>query len=65
MSKRIIRLREVKAKVGKGHSSIYEDMNNGNFPKSVPLGKRAVGWIEEEVDRWIDARIAARDQAVA
>jgi prophage regulatory protein len=65
MSKRIIRLREVKARVGKGHSSIYEDMNNGAFPKSVPLGKRAVGWIEEEIDQWIESRIAARDQAAA
>ena len=65
MSKRILRLREVKARVGKGHSSIYEDINNGTFPKSVPLGKRAVGWIEEEIDQWIDARIAARDQVAA
>lgn len=60
MSK-IIRLRELKSKVGKGHSSIYQGMKEGTFPKPVPLGERAVGWIEEEIDQWIDSRVAARD----
>jgi hypothetical protein len=27
----------------------------------VPIGERAVAWVEEEVDAWIAARIAARD----
>jgi Prophage CP4-57 regulatory protein (AlpA) len=27
----------------------------------VPIGKRTVGWVEEEVEAWIENRIAARD----
>ena len=30
----------------------------GCFPQPVPLGARAVGWIESEVDNWIRERIA-------
>jgi len=32
------------------------------FPKPVPLGPRAVGWLESEVSEWIAGRVKiARD----
>ena len=34
----------------------------GQFPKRVQLGCNRVGWIEEEVLDWLQARIDARDQ---
>jgi prophage regulatory protein len=40
-------------------------MAEGTFPKCVPIGKRAVGWVEEEIDGWIESRIAARDSRAA
>ena len=27
------------------------------FPKPIKLGKRSSGWIEEEIDEWIEERI--------
>lgn len=33
----------------------------GQFPKRVRLGTGRVGWVDEEVDDWIRARIAERD----
>jgi prophage regulatory protein len=36
-------------------------MQAGTFPKQVTLGPKSVGWVESEVDSWIEARIAARD----
>jgi prophage regulatory protein len=36
-------------------------MSRGEFPKSVPIGRYAVGWIEDEVNAWIEARIEARE----
>jgi prophage regulatory protein len=36
-------------------------MAQGSFPRPVRIGKRAVGWVESEVDGWIEARIAERD----
>jgi prophage regulatory protein len=33
----------------------------GLFPKRVPLGPGRVGYVEEEIERWIMKRIAERD----
>jgi prophage regulatory protein len=33
----------------------------GQFPKRVRLGQGRVGWVEQEVEDWIAARIALRD----
>jgi prophage regulatory protein len=33
----------------------------GKFPKRVKLGQCRVGWVEQEVQDWIIARIAERD----
>lgn len=35
----------------------------GRFPKRVPIGDARVGWIETEIDAFIEARIAGRSQA--
>jgi prophage regulatory protein len=59
--RRILRLPEVEAVTGKKRSQIYDDILDGRFPAPVPLGERAVGWIEDEVAAWQDARIAERD----
>lgn len=58
---RLIRLKEVKHATGLGRSTIYKYIEEGNFPKSVPLGERAVAWVESEVVGWVMARIEARD----
>ncbi|MFQ5510058.1 MAG: helix-turn-helix transcriptional regulator [Leptospirillia bacterium] len=54
--KRIIRLREVSARVGLSRSTIYEKISVGDFPAPVSLGGRRVGWWEAEVDEWITSR---------
>ncbi len=33
----------------------------GQFPKRVRLGHNRVGWVEQEVLDWLQARIDARD----
>jgi prophage regulatory protein len=57
----MFRLKEVKEYTGLGRSSIYKYMNEGEFPKSVSLGERAVGWIAEEVEEWLQNKIERRD----
>ena len=32
-----------------------------NFPKPIPLGENSVGYIEEEVDAFLEAQAAKRD----
>lgn len=62
-SKKILRMPEVEAKVGYKRPTIYKFIKSGEFPKQVPLGVRAVGWIESEVDDWIKSKIDARGGA--
>lgn len=54
MSISILRLPDVKARTGLSRSLIYDFIKNERFPKQVNLGGRAVGWVETEVDDWLD-----------
>ena len=66
----LIRLSEVMSRTGYGRTSIYRKMEDGSFPKSLKLGgppkdpnvfdSRAIAWIENEVDQWIESRIEDR-----
>lgn len=59
MYTQILRLPAVKERTGLSRSTLYEMMRRGDFPQPVPLGARAIGFIEAEVAAWIDGRIAA------
>lgn len=37
---------------------IYQQVALDNFPRPISLGARAVGWVEAEIDEWIEQRIA-------
>ena len=58
---RLMRLTEVIKDTGLGRSSIYKRIAQGEFPKPVPLGGRAVGWVSDEIEAWILERIEERD----
>ena len=68
---RFIRLNEVLSRTGYGRTSIYRKMEDGSFPRSIKLGgppvdpeafdSRAVAWIEDEVEQWIESRFEERD----
>lgn len=59
MAYNILRLPAVKARTGLSRSTIYNRIAEGNFPEPVSLGGRAVGWIEAEIQDWLEARIQA------
>ena len=58
MSIQIVKLPAVINQTGLGKSTIYLKMSLGEFPKPIRLGKRSVGWISEEIDAWVESRIA-------
>jgi prophage regulatory protein len=58
----LIRLPEVERRTSHSCSEIYKRMHAGTFPRPVKIGRRAVAWVEEEIDRYVKAKIAARDQ---
>lgn len=53
---RILRLPEVKQRVGLGKTQIYELMGKRQFPRSVKLSSRATGWYEHEIDAFLRSR---------
>jgi prophage regulatory protein len=58
MSNKIIRLLAVKEKTGLSRSSIYLRMSKEEFPHSISLGDRAVGWVEAHIEKWLEDKIA-------
>ena len=62
MLHRILRLTELTRVTGLRRSALYAKIAEGAFPKPIPLGERAVGWLESDVDAWQQQRIALRDQ---
>lgn len=65
MHKRILRLPAVKSATGLGRTTIYSRISQGTFPAPVSLGGgRAVGWLSDEIEKWIEERInESRKQA--
>ncbi|MDA8159127.1 MAG: AlpA family transcriptional regulator [Desulfobacteraceae bacterium] len=57
---KLIRRPLVEQRTGLSRSSIYARMAEGTFPLAVPLGGRAVAWIEDEIDEWVRGVIEAR-----
>ena len=53
----ILRRKQVQDRTGLSRSTIYLRIAQGTFPKAVSLGARAVGWVESEIEEWLDSRI--------
>lgn len=58
-----LRLKHVQNRIPLCRSGIADLIAAGDFPASIALGKRARGWVEAEIDAWIEARIARRPQS--
>ena len=57
LNRTIYRLPEVTARTGLSRSTIYDLIHKGKFPSQLNCGSRAVGWVENEIVDWIEARI--------
>lgn len=60
--RRLILLDEVIARTGLSRTRVYTD---AGFPAPVWIGKRRSAWVEDEIDDWINERIAERDARIA
>jgi prophage regulatory protein len=56
----IIRLPAVLTRTGLSRSSVYAAISKNAFPAPLPLGARSVGWLEADVDAWLESRLALR-----
>lgn len=56
VSKKALRLPTVSDRVGKPKSSIYYMIKHGQFPRPISLSVRSVGWLEEDIEAWLQSR---------
>ncbi len=59
INQRFLRRPEVEARTGLSRGTIYAKMNEGTFPRPCRVGKRAVAWRGEDIERWIAQQIEA------
>lgn len=59
----ILRRPEVEAFSGLSCSTIYRLMEKGEFPRPVRLSANSVGWLESDLNNWLEQRIAASNSA--
>lgn len=57
----ILRRKQVERRTGLSRSTIYLRIQKGDFPKPINLGDRAVGWLENEIEEWLAARLEIRN----
>ena len=53
----ILRLPAVISRTGLSRSTIYLRMAQDNFPKPISLGDRAIGWVDIEIETWLEQQI--------
>ena len=57
---RVIRIKEVCQKVGLSRPSVLRKSREGTFPARINVGARAIGFIEEEVEEWLQEQAKKR-----
>lgn len=57
MANAVLRLPVVIERVSLSRTTIYSRIKEGTFPKPIHLGIRAVGWLESDINEWIEQRI--------
>lgn len=56
-TRRLLRLPEVKQKLGLSRAGIYRLIAEGQFPRQVCIGPRTVAWCQDDLEAWIEQRI--------
>jgi len=49
---------------GLGRSVIYKKIKEGLFPQQIKLTERSSGWVESEINNWIEAKVQERNAGV-
>lgn len=57
----LLRLKEVSLRTGLAKNTIYDRIRRKEFPAQIDLGGNCVAWSEDEIDAWIESKMAARN----
>ncbi len=59
-SKKVLRFSQVIQKTGLPKSTVYRLISEGKFPRQFKLSERSSGFLESEVDDWLESRANSR-----
>ena len=59
----VLRFPALHAKVGLSKAQVDRLEAAGKFPRRIRIGTRAVGWLEQDVDRWLEDLAASAQGA--
>jgi prophage regulatory protein len=62
---KVLRLRGVLDRTGLSRTTIWRLEEAGTFPRRRKLSAGAVGWMEEEIDRWLHERVAVQTRSTS
>lgn len=65
MEMRILREPKVVTMVGISRSTIWRMEKDGLFPKRLKISPGAIGWLEKDINEWIEGRAAASGNEAA
>jgi prophage regulatory protein len=54
-ARRLLRKKEVLARVPLSYPALWKRMTEGKFPRSHDMGNGTPGWFEDEVDAWMQS----------
>ena len=60
MLHQILKLKEISSLTKLSSSTIYRLVQAGEFPRPIKLAAHASGWLESDIEDWIQARQKAR-----
>ena len=60
MEERILRGPAVERRTGLSRTTVWRLEKKDKFPRRIQLSDNAVGWLESEIDLWIERRAARR-----
>ena len=56
---KLLRAAQVVEKVGFSKNTLYRQIKAGKFPVQIQITENRTGWLESEIDAWIQERVDA------
>lgn len=50
---KVLRVKDVTERLGICRDTLWRLEKRGLFPRRIQLGRRAVGWLEEDIENWL------------
>ena len=60
---RVIRIQDVCDKIALSRTSLWRLCKTTDFPRPIQLGGRVAGFLEYEIDAWLEQQAAQRTKA--